>query len=67
MIVEKTRKKRAIFGKDTVITSTRIPKTGLLTIDKQMMQLSGFTEYTSESIINLLFHSEFAGMGMPSE
>lgn len=67
MMAEKTLKKRAIFGKDIVITSTRLPKTGLSTIDKQMMQLSGFSEYTSESIIDLLFHSEFAIMGMPSE
>ena len=54
---------RKVFGITTVITDDRIPKTGLYTIDKRQLELWG-EEYTAETIIDELFFSRFAAMGV---
>jgi len=56
-------KQREIFGTKTVITDDRIPKTGLYTIDKRQIELWG-EAYTAESIIDELFYSRFATVGV---
>ena len=56
-------KQRKIFGTKTVITDDRIPKTGLYTIDKRQIELWG-EAYTAESIIDELFFSRFATVGV---
>ena len=56
-------KQRKIFGTKTVITDDRIPKTGLYTIDKRQIELWG-EAYTAESIIDELFYSRFATVGV---
>lgn len=57
------KKQREIFGAKTVITDDRIPKTGLYTIDKRQIELWG-ESYTAESIIDELFYSRFATVGV---
>ena len=57
------KKQREIFGAKTVITDDRIPKTGLYTIDKRQIELWG-ESYTAESIIDKLFYSRFATVGV---
>ena len=66
-LTERFRKHRTLFGTDTVVTSTRIPKTGLYTIDKRSMAANGISDYSSESIINLLFDSQFVWLGLPDK
>ena len=61
------RDSRAVLGVDTIITDDRIPKSGLYTVDKQHMQKVGIKEYTSESILLELFHSQFVGIRLPYE
>ncbi len=56
-------KQREIFGTKTVITDDRIPKTGLYTIDKRQIELLG-EAYNAESIIDELFYSRFATVGV---
>ena len=68
-MLEALRSHREVFGITTVVTDDRIPKTGLYTIDKRQLELWGL-EYTAESIIDELFFSRFAEMGvipMPEE
>lgn len=62
-IFEKLRAKRKIMGTDVVVTDNRIPKTGLYTIDKRQLEIWGM-EYTSESILDELFFSRFAALGV---
>lgn len=57
------RTRQAKVGIDTVVTDDRIPKTGLYTIDKREMEKWG-VDYTAESIIDELFYSNFATMGL---
>ena len=57
------KNQREIFGAKTVITDDRIPKTGLYTIDKRQIELWG-ESYTAESIIDELFYSRFATVGV---
>lgn len=57
------KKQREIFGAKTVISDDRIPKTGLYTIDKRQIELWG-ESYTAESIIDELFYSRFATVGV---
>lgn len=64
LIVAKIKENRSIRGIDTVITDDRIPKTGLYTIDRKLLQQNG-EEYTAESIIKMLFYSSFANLGLP--
>lgn len=62
-MLEALKKQREIFGTKTVITNDRIPKTGLYTIDKRQIELWG-EAYTAESIIDELFYSRFATVGV---
>ncbi len=62
-IFERLRVKRKIMGTDVVVTDDRIPKTGLYTIDKRQLEIWG-VEYTSESILDELFLSRFAALGI---
>ena len=57
------KNQREIFGAKTVITDDRIPKTGLYTFDKRQIELWG-ESYTAESIIDELFYSRFATVGV---
>ena len=59
-------KKQEIYGVNRIITNDRVPKTGLLTIDKSAMQKWGVKEYTADSIIDELFYSWFVPMNTPS-
>lgn len=63
-IFVKLRDKRDALGVDTVVTSDRIPKTGLYTIDKRTLQEIN-VEYTAENIIEELFRSPFLSLGFP--
>ena len=63
-MLAKLEKQRKIFGTKTVITDDRIPKNGLYTIDKRQIELWG-EAYTAESIIDELFYSRFATVGVP--
>lgn len=56
------QQQRQTFGIKTVITDNRIPKTGLYTIDRSLMELSGI-KYTKKNIINELFFSRFVVLG----
>ena len=51
------------FGKDIVITNDRIPKIGLYTIDKHQIE-RWHTEYSANTIIDELFFSRFASLGV---
>lgn len=55
-------KHQKVFGVTTIVTDDRIPKNGLYTIDKKQLELWG-VEYTTESIINELFYSQFSTLG----
>lgn len=57
-IIEGANSRRRIMGVDMVVTDDRIPKTGLKTIDRRMME-SRREEYTTETIMNELFRSGF--------
>ncbi len=59
-LVYERRKKT---GKDIVVTDNRIPKNGLYTIDKRNMTAWG-VDYTTESIIDELFLSQFVRVGI---
>lgn len=61
------RERQKIYGINRIITNDRIPKTGLLTIDKSAMQKWGVKKYTSDSIIDELFYSQFVYMSIPKE
>ena len=63
-MLAKLEKQRKILGTKTVITDDRIPKNGLYTIDKRQIELGGEV-YTAESIIDELFYSRFAAVGVP--
>lgn len=45
-------------GVDYIITDDRIPKTGFLTVDKQVLDMDGLS-FTSQHIVEELFHSRF--------
>lgn len=62
-MLEAIEKQRKILGIKTVITDDRIPKTGLYTIDKRQIELGG-EAYTAEAIIDKLFYSRFATVGV---
>lgn len=59
-LVYERRKKT---GKDLVVTNDRIPKNGLYTIDRRNMTSWG-VDYTTDSIIEELFLSQFVTMGI---
>ena len=67
-MLESLKNHRKLFGVATVVTDDRIPKTGLHTIDKRQLERQGL-DYTSESIIDELFFSQFSNLGTiyPSE
>lgn len=58
-----TQSYQKIVGVDTVVSNDRIPKTGLYTIDKRNMEKQGLA-YTSEAVIDELFFSRFACLGI---
>ena len=59
------KEKRAVQGIDNVLANDRIPKTGFYTVDKRAMEKWGIEQYTAESIIQELFHSQFVEMSFP--
>ncbi len=61
-MLEALQKKRKIMGVDTVLTSDRIPKNGLYTIDKRQLETWGM-EFTASSMLDALFFSRFSLMG----
>lgn len=56
------QQQRQTFGIKTVITDNRIPKTGLYTIDRNLIEMSGL-KYTTTNIIDKLFYSKFVLLG----
>lgn len=63
--IEFTQNKSKTLGLDNVITDDRIPKTGLATLDKRVMQRLGINDFTSTSITHELFYSRFVDIGFP--
>lgn len=61
-MLEALQKKRKTMGVDTALTSDRIPKNGLYTIDKRQLETWGM-EFTASSILEELFFSRFSLMG----
>lgn len=62
-LISRLREHRKVFGKDTVVTDDRIPKTGFYTIDKRNMEIWG-EEYTRDAFISELFFSRFVALGL---
>lgn len=62
-MLSRLREHRKVFGKDTVVTNDRIPKTGFYTIDKRNMEIWG-ENYTREAFIDELFSSRFVVLGL---
>lgn len=60
---EIAEEQRKVLGTDIVITNDRIPKTGLRTIDKREFEFWG-VDYNFENIIDELFYSNFAVLGV---
>lgn len=59
------KERQAVLGIDRIITSDRIPKSGLRTIDRKNMSECGIKDYSPDSIILELFFSRFVEMGFP--
>lgn len=62
ILLNSLRNHRKALGIATVVTDDRIPKTGLNTLDKRIMDIWG-VEYNVTSIIDELFSSRYMALG----